>query len=113
TQLYFIAFFRLKFKQCGARPEHGAADVGGAVFEGEIPMPGGRTGQIGNFTFHPHAGKCNLEQLTGALSQRTDGKKRSKGAHNVNTPAKTGAEAASKPTRMPVARLDLRAATTG
>ena len=32
TQLDFVAFFRLKFQQAGARAEHGATHLGSGVF---------------------------------------------------------------------------------
>ena len=37
-----------------ALPEHGTADLGGRVLEGEVPVPGPGTGEVGHLALEPY-----------------------------------------------------------
>ncbi len=71
-----IAIFGGETYALVAVAEHGAAHLGAAVFEGEIPMSGGGSGKVTDFPFHPDKIEVAFQQtasLTVKLANREGG----------------------------------------
>lgn len=73
TDAHLVAFLRHLPDALIKAPEHGTPYLGPLVLEGEVPVTGGRTGQAGQFAFHPGLHEAALQQVPGLTVQFGNG----------------------------------------
>ncbi len=72
AQAYRVAVGGRELHPLVARAEHGAAHLGIAILEGEVPVSGGGHDEIADFALHPDKVKVTLQQGLGLPVELAD-----------------------------------------
>ena len=67
-----LAFLRNFFHPLVEAPEHGAADLAFAIFQGKIPMARRGAGESGQFTLNPNLHEAGFQQVAGLVIELAD-----------------------------------------